>query len=52
MYLNGEKVVENDGCHGELEKGSSDKYLVAGPHEIVVDMCETKLHFSIPLSPN
>ncbi|CAE7845121.1 rsgI3, partial [Symbiodinium necroappetens] len=40
MYLNGEKVVDNNGCHGETEKGSGDKFLKPGAHEIVVDMCE------------
>ena len=40
MYLNGEKVVDNNGCHGEQERGSGDKFLKPGAHEIVVDMCE------------
>ena len=40
MYLNGEKVVDNNGCHGEQERGSGDKFLKPGAHDIVVDMCE------------
>ena len=40
MYLNGEKIVDNDDCHGERERGSGDKFLKPGAHEIVVDMCE------------
>jgi len=40
MYLNGEKIVDNNGCHGETEKGSGDKFLKPGAHEIMVDMCE------------
>eukprot|EP00439_Symbiodinium_sp_Y106_P033651 s2404_g4.t1 len=40
MYLNGEKVVDNNGCHGEQERGSGDKFLKPGAHEIMVDMCE------------
>ncbi|CAE7787575.1 unnamed protein product, partial [Symbiodinium sp. CCMP2456] len=40
MHLNGEKIVDNDDCHGERERGSGDKFLKPGAHEIVVDMCE------------
>ncbi|CAE6914126.1 unnamed protein product [Symbiodinium natans] len=40
MWLNGEKVVDNDGCHGEEEQGSSDKFLLPGAHDLAVDMCE------------
>ncbi|CAE7241411.1 unnamed protein product [Symbiodinium sp. CCMP2592] len=40
MYLNGENVVDNNGCHGEHEKGSGDKFLKPGADEIVVHMCE------------
>ena len=40
LYLDGEKVVDNDGCHGETEKSSEQKFLPAGSHKLVVDMCE------------
>ena len=40
MYVNGQKVVDNNGCHGETEKGSSQTFLKAGAHELAVDMCE------------
>ena len=40
MYLNGAKVVDNDGCHGETEKHSEEMFLAAGVHSLVVDMCE------------
>ncbi|CAE7940333.1 unnamed protein product, partial [Symbiodinium necroappetens] len=40
LYLNGAKVVDNNGCHGEQEKSSEDKYLSAGIYELVVEMCE------------
>ena len=40
MYLNGAKVVDNDGCHGEIEKHSNEMFLAAGVHSLVVDMCE------------
>ena len=40
MYVNGEKVVDNNGCHGETERGGSQKMLKPGAHELVVDMCE------------
>ena len=44
MYLNEEKVVDNDGCHGETEKPSNRKFLPAGVHSLVVDMCEMGGH--------
>ena len=40
LYLNGAKVVDNNGCHGEHEKSSGDTFLSAGTHELVVEMCE------------
>ncbi|CAE7843573.1 unnamed protein product, partial [Symbiodinium microadriaticum] len=40
MWLNGEKVVDNDGCHGEIELGSSEKFLLPGAHDLTVHMCE------------
>ena len=40
MYLNGEKIVDNNGCHGSRERGSNDKFLKPGTHDIMVDMCE------------
>eukprot|EP00439_Symbiodinium_sp_Y106_P057072 s365_g8.t1 len=40
MWLNGEKVVDNNDCHGERERGSSDKFLLPGVHDLAVDMCE------------
>ena len=39
MYLNGDKLVDNDGCHGETEKPSHRKFLPVGLHHLVVDMC-------------
>ena len=40
MYLNGEKVVDNNGCHGETEKSSQETFLAADVHKLVVEMCE------------
>ena len=40
MYVNGEKVVDNNGCHGETERGGDQKFLKKGVHDLVVDMCE------------
>ena len=37
MYLNGEKIVDNDGCHGERERSSGKQFLSAGAHYLVVD---------------
>ena len=39
LYLNGDKVVDNNGCHGERER-SGQKRLKPGAHKLVVDMCE------------
>ena len=44
LHLNGEKLVDNNGCHGETEKHSHEKFLVAGVHSLVVDMCEVDGH--------
>ena len=41
MWLEGEKIVDNNDCHGERERGSSDKFLKPGAHGIKVEMCET-----------
>ncbi|CAE7294515.1 rsgI3 [Symbiodinium microadriaticum] len=40
LYLNGEQVVDNNGCHGEHERSSHHKFLGPGVHRLVVDMCE------------
>ena len=40
LYLNGEKVVDNNGCHGEQERSSESMFLSAGTHHLVVEMCE------------
>ncbi|CAE7932869.1 unnamed protein product, partial [Symbiodinium necroappetens] len=41
LYLNGEKIVDNNGCHGaETEKSSQDKFLGRNVHSLVVEMCE------------
>ena len=40
LYLNGEKIVDNNGCHGAKEKRSHRKSLSFGTHHLVVDMCE------------
>ena len=40
MWLNDKQVVDNDGCHGERERGSSKTKYTAGAHKLVVDMCE------------
>ncbi|CAE7399931.1 unnamed protein product, partial [Symbiodinium sp. KB8] len=40
LYLNGEKIVDNDGCHGRRERSSSSKLLSSGAHELIVDFCE------------
>ena len=40
LYLDGEKVVDNDGCHGETEKSSEQKFLAAGSHKLAVEMCD------------
>ena len=39
MYLNGEKIVDNNGCHGETEKSSQDKFLGPNVHSLVVERC-------------
>ena len=44
LHLNGEKLVDNNGCHGETEKSSHEKFLPAGVHSLVVDMCEMGGH--------
>ena len=44
MYLNGEKVVDNNGCHGETEKSSEEKFLGTNIHRLVVEMCELGGH--------
>ncbi|CAE7754136.1 unnamed protein product, partial [Symbiodinium pilosum] len=54
MYLNGEKIVDNDGCHGERERHSHHKSLSVGAHHVVLDMCEMgggqnfKFHYQGP----
>ncbi|CAE7525385.1 unnamed protein product [Symbiodinium natans] len=40
LYLDGHRIVDNNGCHGERERGSSWKRLSPGRHKLVVDMCE------------
>ncbi|CAE7766015.1 unnamed protein product [Symbiodinium sp. KB8] len=40
LYLNGEKIVDNNGCHGETEKSSESMTLAEGNHHLVVEMCE------------
>ncbi|CAE7375856.1 unnamed protein product, partial [Symbiodinium pilosum] len=40
MYLDGKKVVDNNGCHGEQERHSDQKFLKPGYHKLAVDMCE------------
>ncbi|CAE7864868.1 dlpC [Symbiodinium microadriaticum] len=40
MWLNDKQVVDNDGCHGDRERGSSKAKYTAGAHKLVVDMCE------------
>ncbi|CAE7703127.1 unnamed protein product, partial [Symbiodinium pilosum] len=42
LYLNGEKIVDNNGCHGAKEVRSDRKRLSSGTHQLVVDMCEVK----------
>ncbi|CAE7254099.1 unnamed protein product [Symbiodinium necroappetens] len=42
LYLNGEKIVDNDGCHGQRERSSSSKLLSSGAHELIVDFCEAR----------
>eukprot|EP00439_Symbiodinium_sp_Y106_P027387 s4769_g3.t1 len=44
LYLNGERIVDNNGCHGEQERSSHDKFLGPGLHRLVVDMCEVGGH--------
>jgi hypothetical protein len=36
LYIGGEKVVDNDGCHGDLER-SGDRALAAGRHPITIN---------------
>jgi alpha-glucosidase len=36
LYIGDEKVVDNDGCHGDLER-SGDRALAAGRHQITVN---------------
>ena len=40
LYVNGERIVDNNGCHGEEEKSSNSKYLSIGLHHLMVDFCE------------
>ena len=40
LYLNGQKLVDNNGCHGELERHSSHKFLSTGAYQLTVDMCQ------------
>ena len=40
MYLDGQKLVDNNGCHGEQEKSSGDTFVAKGTHRVTVDMCE------------
>ena len=39
LYISGHKVVDNNGCHAESER-SGRRWLNAGRHKLVVDMCE------------
>ena len=58
LYLNGEKIVDNDGCHGSRERSSSSKLLSSGTHELIVDFCEggggetMKVHYEGPDTSN
>jgi hypothetical protein len=36
LYIGNQKVVDNDGCHGDLER-SGERALAAGPHPITVN---------------
>ncbi|CAE7326571.1 unnamed protein product [Symbiodinium sp. CCMP2592] len=40
LFLNGERIVDNNGCHGEQERSSHHKSLLTGSHQLVVEMCE------------
>ena len=40
LYLNGEKIVDNNGCHPEQERSSQSMTLAEGNHHLVVEMCE------------
>ena len=42
MYLNGQQIVDNNGCHGERERTSSNQWLTPGYHLVQVDMCENR----------
>ncbi|CAE7654956.1 unnamed protein product [Symbiodinium necroappetens] len=39
LFLNGHRIVDNNGCHGNRERGSHRKWLEAGRHRLVADMC-------------
>ncbi|CAE7335249.1 unnamed protein product [Symbiodinium natans] len=58
LYLDGKLVVDNDGCHGPLEKSSIEKFLSPGAHKLKVEMCERgggetlKLQYSGPDTGN
>ncbi|CAE7552016.1 unnamed protein product [Symbiodinium natans] len=39
LYLNGERIVDNNGCHA-IREISGNKYLEPGSHDLVVDFCE------------
>ena len=36
LYIGNEKVVDNDGCHGDLER-SGDRALAAGLHPLTIN---------------
>ncbi|CAE7618246.1 unnamed protein product [Symbiodinium natans] len=40
LYLNGERIVDNNGCHAEQERASHSITLAEGYHDLVVEMCE------------
>ncbi|CAE6960652.1 unnamed protein product [Symbiodinium sp. CCMP2592] len=40
LYINGHRVVDNNGCHGERQRGSRWWWMNAGKHRLVADMCD------------
>ena len=40
LYLDGKRIVDNNGCHGPQERASIEQTLSHGGHKLRVEMCE------------
>ncbi|CAE7335231.1 unnamed protein product [Symbiodinium natans] len=58
LYLDGKRIVDNNGCHGPQERASIEQTLSHGGHKLRVEMCERgggetlKLQYSGPDTGN